>query len=262
MSQQGFTVQVYIENVTFSQNTGNALHPSVLIIDDSRASNLIQFSQCIFYREGTMRIHKIFHNNTQHRFTIQNCSFKEGISSALEIFVIVNEVYEVVNHQQDILITNCLFSDFSKSHNFSIFYVRQIPLLNNMFFQQKYEDSHCSPVAVTLKSCFFQNNKIPCSNFNMITTPTGKTECSLIFILYCTYKANYVSNGFIVLVQREELLSVEKYEELYKSNGNFPDMVKFFNTHFINNFIERNQYPFKAIVGTKRIFVSFCNCNF
>ena len=247
MLQQGFTVQVYIENVTFAHNTGNALHPSVLIIDDSTASNLLQF-----YREGTMRIYKIFHNNTQHRFTMQNCSFKEGISSALEIFVKVNKVYEVVNHQQNILITNCMFSDFSTNYNFSIFYVEQIPALRDFLSQSKemYKQSHCSPVAVTLKSCTFERNKIPCSNFNVITTPsTGKTECSfnLIFIVNCSYKANYVSNNYIVLMQREELLSVEKYEGLYRSNGNFPDMVKFFNTHFINNSIERHQYPFKAM---------------
>ena len=254
IGQRGYSLKCTFENVTFSQNK-NEVHPSVLIIDNSTTVNQLKFSQCNFSKDGPMRIQKVIERmKTVHQYlVISNCIFENGTNTAIDICLLANPKHPVISSEyqrQEILIINCILSGFAAADN-SIFQVKQVGL-----------DQKCSPTIVRVKSCIFMHNNMSCSRFNLSTYGFYPYSlCSSIVIEKCLYKANYLLTNFVVFSKGSEFPLPVKFRNIYPGREvKYPYLLKFFDTHFIDNTLEG--YSFSGIVGITEMFAGFYNCNF
>ncbi len=254
--QNNYAVKVFVHNVTFFGNIAWRNRISILINDHSGIANSFQFINCKFVKDGALKIErnsKGNHTNINgHQLVnVENCTFSEGVDTRIYVFL------EDENFFQDIIISNCTFKHFpSRSRSIAVLQVVQLGI-----------SSSCPRIRMKITNSNFLKNLIPCSNFELTTTPYSANKCPSIIIDNCTYEKNHSPYDYLIstvksksLYGQSDITFVETYEEKYRLNRGFLDQVAFQSTSFISNTL--GPESFKGIVGATHVYISFTNCYF
>ena len=242
--------------MTFFGNIAWRNRISILINDHSGIANSFQFINCKFVKDGALKIErnsKGNHTNINgHQLVnVENCTFSEGVDTRIYVFL------EDENFFQDIIISNCTFKHFpSRSRSIAVLQVVQLGI-----------SSSCPRIRMKITNSNFLKNLIPCSNFELTTTPYSANKCPSIIIDNCTYEKNHSPYDYLIstvksksLYGQSDITFVETYEEEYRLNRGFLDQVAFQSTSFISNTL--GPESFKGIVGATHVYISFTNCYF
>ena len=112
MARSTLEANVLIENVVFSNNSKNALHPSVLIADDTKFRTNIIISNCTFNYNRALKILQTSKYpdavSERHFIEVKNCFFNHGIGAGIDIHTF--DTYTEIH--LGIVIDSCLFDGF------------------------------------------------------------------------------------------------------------------------------------------------------
>ena len=260
ITETKFQVNIFIEEVVFSGNIDDLLHPSVSVIDRRTTVTNVVFSNCTFKHNGVLKIH-VARADTYyptappelHVIKIEKCFFSQGADTGIDMLFFEKSLEKNYTFLGAI-IDSCAFDDFRvQSHDVAILKVRhEVQKLHKRFE---------TLVKVVVLDSFFQNSRVPTIQYKIDDIRNGP-GLSLI-VSNCTYRNNYSPNDYIVHIYSPRASADIWFYERGLALSNSPirlDQAKFINTTFINNRL--NQDSYKGIIGIEYVFVSFSDCLF